>query len=116
MTTRPRFAIMIIIASSMLAFRLIAQGAPQTPTRVWRPKSLQSLQREALVPPDSETLDPGHTYTLAELIDLAEEHNPETRVAWQEAKSKAASLGIARGALYPTISAVAIGASLRTGT
>jgi outer membrane protein len=116
MTTRPRLAIMIILASSMLALRLIAQGAPQTPTRVWRPKSLQSLQREALVSPDSETLDPGHTYTLADLIDLAEEHNPETRVAWQEAKSKAASLGIARGALYPTMSAVAIGASLRTGT
>ena len=36
------------------------------------------------------------TYSLAELIDLAEAHNPETRVAWEGAKAEAAALGIAR--------------------
>lgn len=64
-------------------------------------------------PEDFATLDPAKTYTLAELIDLAEQHNPETRVAWEEAKSRAAALGIARSALYPTMSAVAIAASIR---
>ena len=45
---------------------------------------------------------------LAELIDLAEAHNPETRVAWENARAQAAALGIARSELYPTLSAVAL--------
>ena len=48
------------------------------------------------------------TYSLAELIDLAEAHNPETRVAWENARAQAAALGIARSELYPTLSAVAL--------
>lgn len=65
------------------------------------------------MPYEAVSLDGDKTYTLAELIDLAELHNPETRVAWEEAKSKAAALGIARSSLYPTMSAVAIAISLR---
>jgi outer membrane protein TolC len=44
---------------------------------------------------------------LAELIDLAESHNPETRVAWERARAQAAALGIARSELYPTLAAAA---------
>jgi outer membrane protein len=96
---------------------LAAQGAPPAPSGVWQPKGVQTLKREgAAAPREQVNLEPGHVYTLAELIDLAEEHNPETRVAWQEAKSKADALGIARSALYPTMSAVAIAVSLRTAT
>jgi outer membrane protein len=51
---------------------------------------------------------------LAELIDLAETHNPETRVAWENARAQAASLGIARSELYPTLSAVAISGAHRS--
>lgn len=58
-------------------------------------------------------MDAQKTYTLAQLIDLAQEHNPETRVAWEEAKARAASLGIARSELYPTIAAVALAATIR---
>jgi outer membrane protein TolC len=50
------------------------------------------------------------------LIDLAQRHNPETRVAWEEAKARAASLGVARGALFPTIAAVALAATTRQAT
>jgi outer membrane protein TolC len=45
---------------------------------------------------------------LAELIDLAEAHNPETRVAWESARAEAAALGIARSELYPVLSAMAL--------
>jgi outer membrane protein len=94
---------------------LIAQSAPPTPSAVSHPKGLDILERESSVAHSEPViLDPGHTYTVVELIDLAEQHNPETRVVWQEAKSKAAALGIARGSLYPTLSAVAIAVSLRT--
>jgi outer membrane protein TolC len=49
--------------------------------------------------------DPAKAYSLAELIDLAETYNPETRVAWENARAKAAGLGIARSELYPLLSA-----------
>jgi outer membrane protein TolC len=54
------------------------------------------------------SIEPDRIYSLAELIDLAEAHNPETRVAWESARAEAAALGIARSELYPALSAVAL--------
>jgi outer membrane protein TolC len=45
---------------------------------------------------------------LAELIDLAESYNPETRVAWENARAQAAALGVARSELFPTVAAAAL--------
>jgi outer membrane protein len=96
---------------------LVAQGSPPASGAAWQPKGVQALQRESAVKPSEPAkLEADKTYTLAELIDLAQQHNPETRVAWEEAKSKAAALGIARSALYPTMSAVALAISLRQAT
>jgi outer membrane protein TolC len=54
------------------------------------------------------TVDQSKTYSLAELIDLAQAHNPATRAAWERARSQAAALGITRSELYPTLAAAAI--------
>jgi len=106
-----------ILASALPHARLAGQGAPPASGAVWQPGGVQTLKQELAVrPPEAVDLVPDKTYTLAELIDLAQQHNPETRVAWQEAKSKAAALGIARSALYPTMSAVALAVTLRTAT
>jgi hypothetical protein len=48
-------------------------------------------------------LDPTHTYSLAELIDLAERNNPRTRVAWERARQRTEELGVARSAYYPVL-------------
>jgi outer membrane protein len=53
-------------------------------------------------------IDPARIYSLAELVDLAEAHNPETRVAWESARAQAAAVGIARSELYPLLSTAAI--------
>jgi outer membrane protein TolC len=53
-------------------------------------------------------LDQSKTYSLSELIDLAEAHNPATRGAWERARSQAAALGITRSELYPTLAAAAL--------
>jgi outer membrane protein len=58
-------------------------------------------------------VDPTAAYSLAELIDLAEAHNPETRVAWEHARAQAAALGVARGELYPTLAASALSQTQR---
>ena len=53
------------------------------------------------------TIDPNHSYTLAELIDIAEHNNPSTRMTWERAKQQAAQLGIEKSAYYPVLAAVA---------
>jgi outer membrane protein TolC len=53
-------------------------------------------------------LDPVHPYTLAELIDVAEHHNPNTRTIWERAKQKARELGLAKSAYYPELEGLAV--------
>ena len=53
-------------------------------------------------------LDPAHPYTLAELIDIAEDHNPDTRTIWERAKQKARELGLAKAAYYPELDGLAV--------
>jgi outer membrane protein len=53
-------------------------------------------------------LDPAHPYTLPELIDIAEHHNPATRTIWERAKQKARELGLAKSAYYPELDGLAV--------
>lgn len=48
------------------------------------------------------------TYSLADLIDLAESSNPTTRVAWNDARRAALAAGIAESAYLPRITASAL--------
>jgi outer membrane protein TolC len=54
-------------------------------------------------------LDAGHVYSLAELIDLAQTSNPETRVAWERARQAALAVGVVKAFYLPMLSATAIG-------
>jgi len=117
MITKDWLLTIALLAPAMLPAGLIAQGTPPGPAVVWQPRGARALEKEsAAKPQDRVGLAPDKTYTLAELIDFAEQHNPETRIAWQQAKSKADELGIARSSLYPTLTAVAIAISLREAT
>ena len=60
------------------------------------------------------SIDPKHSYSLAELIDIAEHNNPGTRIAWEHAKQRADELGIERSAYYPVLAGIATFAALRT--
>ena len=89
--------------------RLFAQSPPVSSARPWHSSEEQETIRDAQrFHPPTVRIEPGKIYSLAELIDLAEAHNPETRVAWENARAQAASLGIARSELFPTLSAVAL--------
>lgn len=52
-------------------------------------------------------LDPGRPYTLAELVDIGEQNNPKTHVAWEQAKQTASRLGIERSAYFPVLVGIA---------
>jgi outer membrane protein len=50
----------------------------------------------------------GRTYNLAALIDIAEENNPETRIAWQRARQAALGVGVAEALFLPLLSIDAV--------
>jgi outer membrane protein TolC len=53
------------------------------------------------------SINPRKIYGLAELIDIAERNNPETRVAWERARQAAAAVGLSESAYYPFLVASA---------
>jgi outer membrane protein len=53
-------------------------------------------------------------YNLADLIDLAQRNNPETRGAWEQARQAAFAVGLAESSYAPQISIDAIGGFQRT--
>src|ERR1700685_2114254 len=88
-----------------------AQRAPLSPQQPW-----QGTTNLPSPPPRSAPAfvpDPSKIYTLPELINLAEQNNPDTRVAWENAKARAADLGISKSTLYPTVAAAALAGTTR---
>lgn len=111
---RSAWTVIILTAACTASICSRAQSAPPSPGKVWHPREEASPAYTQTTEPAAKfEIDPTRTYTLPELIDLAEQHNPETRLAWQGAKARAAVLGIARGALYPTLVAVALANTAR---
>jgi len=102
-----RTAILLVLL--LHASRLFAQIAPASPDRPWHSTREQEIQSDAKnLHTYRFSIDPAKTYSLMELIDLAEAHNPQTGLAWERARAQAAALGIARSELYPTLAAVAL--------
>ncbi len=64
---------------------------------------MRQEQRLKSYPEPRYSIDAIHVYTLAELIDLVESHNPETHAAWLNAKAEAASVGVSKAALFPAV-------------
>jgi outer membrane protein TolC len=90
-----------------------AQKAPPTSARPW---DVPSGQQQLIPPPRPApvfTPDPSKTYALPELVNIAEQNNPDTRVAWENAKERAADLGVSKSTLYPTLAAIALADSTR---
>jgi outer membrane protein len=86
----------------------LAQSAPVSWNHPWHSSEEQQFVREAAEHIHELSDNSVKTYSLAELIDLAESNNPETRVAWERARAQAASLGVARSELYPTLAAAVL--------
>jgi outer membrane protein TolC len=107
--TRAAFVFLLLYASGALA-----QSAPASPDHPWHAPAEQNIEADAKHLGSARFgVDPQKTYSLLELVDLAEEHNPETRFAWERARAKAAALGIERSELYPTLAAVVLSETSR---
>src|SRR6201993_1821748 len=108
----------IVAAKSfvMIGFGFARDDPPPSPVRPWAPPTLPRYEGELrqYQPTEAErrnvpAIDPRKTYNLAELIDIAERSNPETRVAWERARMAAAAVGLTASAYYPYVVAAAAG-------
>jgi outer membrane protein len=84
---------------------------PPSSDRTWFPPGLSSYERELAKYPSrvssQVSINPRKVYNLAELIDIAQRNNPETRVAWERARQAAAAVGLSESAYYPYLAASA---------
>src|ERR1700761_6044487 len=92
----------------------LAQIAPLSSDRPWHSPAERNVEADLRDIPDSRfTIDSAKTYSLPELIDMAEAHNPVTRDSWERARAQAAALGVARSELFPVLGAIAVSETSR---
>src|SRR6201984_2483920 len=108
----------IVVAESLVivGIAFARDEPPPSPVRPWAPPALPRCEGELrqYQPTEAErrylpAIDPRKTYNLAELIDIAQRSNPETRVAWERARMAAAAVGLTASAYYPYVVAAAAG-------
>src|SRR6267154_189211 len=87
---------------------------PPSSDRTWSPPNLSNYERELADYHSNEaaggsraSINPRKIYGLAELIDIAQRNNPETRVAWERARLAAAGVGLSESLYYPYLAASA---------
>ncbi len=97
-----------ILYLSLLLAVYSAQAVGQCAGKVSSPAAVADCAARETSREGAAVLDPIHAYTLAELIDVAEHHNPGTRAVWERAKQKARELGLAKSAYYPELEGLAV--------
>jgi outer membrane protein len=97
----------VLFLSLLLAFST-ARVLGQCAGNVSSPEAVAECAARETPREGTAILDPVHPYTLAELIDVAEHHNPSTRTIWERAQQKASELGLAKSAYYPELEGLAV--------
>src|SRR6266850_5150358 len=87
---------------------------PPSADRTWSPPNLSNYESELAGQrfkngegSSRVSINPRKVYGLADLIDIAQRNNPETRVAWERARQAAAAVGLSESAYYPFLVASA---------
>ena len=101
-------------------------AAPDTAPARTQPSTLTSgatpgrydLPRDPALPwpNDQPAIDAAHRYSLVELIDIAQRGNKQTRIAWEEARQAAISVGISQSAYLPQLTIDVLGGYQRSVT
>jgi outer membrane protein len=101
-------ALLNVLFLSLLLVFSAARTLAQCAGRVSSPAAVADCTARETPGEGTAVLDPAHLYTLAELIEVAEHHNPATRTIWERAKQKARELGVAKSAYYPELEGLAV--------
>ena len=105
----------------------VPRGAPPAPDKPWQVPNIASYSAGVASLDELRKSDGGsvqgavevsdaRTYELAELIDIAQRTNPETRVAWERARQAAIASGIIESNYYPMLAVQASGIYQRVAT
>ena len=97
--------------TTMVSAGASGQKPPTTANEPWLPDHRALERHLTAVAVHEAPTDGEHVYSLGELIDIAESNSPTTQAAWNEAKRTAASVGISKSELYPTVIVTAAGRS-----
>jgi outer membrane protein TolC len=104
----------VMLVTALFNYRTWSQTAPLSPSVPWHSTQEQSIGQEAQKIASARfVMNSSSSYSLAELIDLAQRNNPATRLAWERARAQADALGVARNELYPTLVAAALSQTVR---
>jgi outer membrane protein TolC len=85
----------------------VEKGVAQCAGMASTPKAAADCASHSVPPQTVAVLDPNRVYTLAELIDIAEQNNPQARIGWERAKQRASQLGIQKSAYFPVLAGLA---------
>ena len=107
MTSLERGSAAVVLATGLLLIRPLMAQAPPSPDRPWAIPDSASARAAQLG--DHREPVPKKPYGLAELIDLAERTNPQTRAAWEAARAAAAAEGLVESQYLPQLSFEALG-------
>jgi outer membrane protein len=83
------------------------RATPPTADRPWLVPDAARYSARPAAREEAPVIEAGRAYELAELIDIAERTNPDTRIAWEQAREAALAWGIAASAYAPVLSAKA---------
>src|SRR5271169_4477499 len=108
-TVASRLLAVAFAMTSFVSVEARGQRAPTTPNEPWLPDHHTLERHSTAIPVHEAALDGEHVYSLGELIDIAESNSPTTQASWNRAKMTAATVGIAKSELYPTIIATVAG-------
>jgi len=81
------------------------ERAPESFARPWNFGRIEPLPKTEEAVDEQPSLDRGRTYDLAGLIDIAQRHHPQTRMAWEAARRAAIAVGLAESTYLPQLSA-----------
>lgn len=104
---RIRSAFRLVTFLLSLTLTLSLEVSAQCVGAALTPAAAADCAQRSIAVDRAASIDPAHTYSLAELIDIAELNNPRTHIAWERAKQAADRLGIAKSAYYPVLSGLA---------
>jgi outer membrane protein len=107
-------ALLNVLLLSLLVVFSAARAQGQCAGNVSSPADTAGCAVREIPREGKAILDPAHPYTLAELIEVAEHHNPITRTIWERAKQKARELGLAKSSYYPELEGLALFGDQRT--
>jgi outer membrane protein len=107
MTPLERGSTAVVLATGLLLIRPVMAQPPPSPDRPWAIPESASARAAQLS--DHRDPVPRKQYGLAELIDLAERTNPQTRAAWEAARAAAAAEGLVESQYLPQLSFEALG-------